>query len=393
MKEELQMVTEVRPFGVRCNIQCHYCYQNSVREAGESVPAYSLDLIKSGVERLGKPFALFGGEPLLMPFADLEDLLSWGFERFGRNSIQTNATLIADRHIEVFKRYNVSVGISIDGPGELNGLRSAGSPKRTSAATEKTTSAIRSLCQSGLVPSLIVTLHRLNATQDKLPMMNEWFRSLDGLGIRTTRLHILESDSMEVRLKYALTEEENLRAFLNFHDLETSLEGLSFDVFADIKKLLLAQDDKVACVWRACDPLSTPAVQGIDGNGQRTNCGRTNKEGVAYVKADSIGFERYVALFHTPQASGGCNNCRFFMMCRGQCPGTAIRGDWRLRSEYCDVWYGLFEHFEAIAVQDGETPISQRKDRIALEKALLSEWLAGRNPTLPQLLIMTPSRS
>jgi uncharacterized protein len=190
------------------------------------VPAYSLDLIKSGVERLGKPFALFGGEPLLMPFADLEDLLSWGFERFGRNSIQTSATLIAARHIEVFKRYNVSVGISIDGPGELNGLRSAGSPERTSAATEKTTSAIRSLCQSGLVPSLIVTLHRLNATQDKLPMMNEWFRSLDGLGIRTTRLHILESDSMEVRLKYALTAEENLRAFLNFHDLETSLEGI-----------------------------------------------------------------------------------------------------------------------------------------------------------------------
>jgi len=59
---------------------------------------------------------------------------------------------------------------------------------------------------------------------------------------------------MEVRLKYALTAEENLRAFRNFHDLETSLEGLSFDVFADIKKLLLAQDDKVACVWRACDP-------------------------------------------------------------------------------------------------------------------------------------------
>src|ERR1035441_5466691 len=129
MREELPMVTEVRPFGVRCNMRCHYCYQNSVREAGESVPAYSLDLIKSGVERLGKPFALFGGEPLLMPFADLEDLLAWGFEKFGRNSIQTNATLIGDRHIEVFKRYNVSVGISIDGPGELNGLRSAGAPE------------------------------------------------------------------------------------------------------------------------------------------------------------------------------------------------------------------------------------------------------------------------
>jgi len=54
------MVTEVRPFGVRCNLRCHYCYQNPQREGGETEPAYSPDLIKSGVERLGKHFALFG---------------------------------------------------------------------------------------------------------------------------------------------------------------------------------------------------------------------------------------------------------------------------------------------------------------------------------------------
>jgi len=131
------MATEVRPFGVRCNIRCHYCYQEPEREHGIRVGTYSLESIKLEVERLGHHFVLFGGEPLLMPFADLEDLVAWGYEKFGRSSIQTNATLLQNRHIELFRRYNVAVGISIDGPGDLNGLRWAGDPDRTRAATEK----------------------------------------------------------------------------------------------------------------------------------------------------------------------------------------------------------------------------------------------------------------
>ena len=64
--------------------------------------------------------------------------------------------------------------------------------------------------------------------------------------------------------------------------------------------MLLGQDQSTTCVWNACDPYTTRAVQGIEGHGQRSNCGRTNKDGIDFVKADREGFERYLALYPRP---------------------------------------------------------------------------------------------
>ena len=107
----------------------------------------------------------------------------WGFERFGHNGVQTNGSLISDAHLELFKRYRVQVGISIDGPGALNDTRWAGTLARTREATARTEAAIERLCREGMPPSLIVTLHRGNATGAMLPVLHDWFRHLERLGV------------------------------------------------------------------------------------------------------------------------------------------------------------------------------------------------------------------
>jgi uncharacterized protein len=114
---------EVRPFAVRCNMGCQYCDQNPERDAGNELAEYDLDQILAAIEAEDERFCLFGGEPLLMPEADLERLWAFGAERFGYNSVQTNGTLVNDRHVSLFKEYGVQVGISIDGPDELNDVR------------------------------------------------------------------------------------------------------------------------------------------------------------------------------------------------------------------------------------------------------------------------------
>jgi uncharacterized protein len=81
---------------------------------------------------LGSDFSVFGGEPLLAPISHLREVFDYGLAKFGKNGIQTNGSLITDEHIALFLKYNVHVGISIDGPGALNSVRCA------NTLTEKT---------------------------------------------------------------------------------------------------------------------------------------------------------------------------------------------------------------------------------------------------------------
>jgi uncharacterized protein len=195
-------------------------------------------------------------------------------------------------------------------------------------------------------------------------------------------LHILQVDYSPIQNKYALSLIENIQALLSFAELEQELTTLTLDVFRDVENLLLATDNEATCVWRACDPYTTSAVRGVEGKGQRSNCGRTNKDGIDFVKADSAGYERYLALYHTPQEYGGCQGCRFFVMCKGQCPGTAIAGDWRNRTEHCSVWKQLFEYLEQRLLVQGKTPISLDANLHYLEENMLDDWQHGLNPSL-----------
>jgi uncharacterized protein len=371
------MAVELRPLGVQCNIQCQYCYQNPQRDAHNLTRSYDIELMKTAIKAKGGPFALFGGEPLLVPVRDLERLWSWGLEQFGSNAIQTNGTLVNDEHIRMFKAYKVGIGISLDGPGELNDARWHGTLERTREATAKTESTVDRLCREGLQPSLIVTLHRVNAAPQRLPVLYSWFRDLERIGVRAVRLHLLESEDEAIRAKYALTVKENLDVLLGLAALQRDLKQLTFDLFADMRRMLLGRDNGTGCVWNACDPYTTQAVQGVEGHGQSSNCGRTNKDGIDFIKGNKPGYERYLALYATPQEAGGCRDCRFFLMCKGQCPGTAIDGDWRNRTEHCEVWMGLYEQFEAELVAEGRKPLSLTAERKRIEQSLLERWSRG----------------
>lgn len=381
------MAVTLQPLGVKCNIQCRYCYENPERAAGSPHKLYDLEKMKAAIEKEGGgPFNLFGGEPLLLPEQHLEELWSWGFEKYGSSNIQSNGTLINDAHVVMFKKYNVKVGISVDGPAELNDARWAGNLRRTRESTSKTHAAIERLCQERIPPGLIVTLHRRNATTDKLPLMCDWFRRLDGCGVTSVRLHVMGVDDELVGREYALSTVENLEALLTFLNLEAELPRLRFDLFEEMRNILLGDDDVSSCVWHACDPYTTGAVRGIDGQGQRHNCGQVIKDGVNYVKSDTAGFERYVALYHTPQDYGGCQGCRFFLMCKGECPGTALGGDWRNRSEHCGVWKGLYQRLEEEIIGAGGAPLSLSPSRQHIEAACLESWLRGRNSTIAEIL-------
>lgn len=190
------MVVAVLPVGVRCNLQCGYCYEDPQRDAGNAGDGYDIASIKASVMReAGGPFLLFGGEPLLLRKEALRDLWAWGLDQYGSNVLQTNGSLIDDDHIEMFHRYKVRVGISVDGPEELNDARWHGTLEKTRAATRRTQQAIARLSTEGIPVSLIVILHRLNATANTIPRLTAWFGELAAKGVRRIGLHLLEVES------------------------------------------------------------------------------------------------------------------------------------------------------------------------------------------------------
>lgn len=346
------MSIEYLPVDVACNIRCKYCYENPMRDAGNISTSADWQKAKSVLKDIGYRFSLHGGEPLLAPVEHLKEVFQFGLESFGSNSIQTNGILITNEIAEIFKKYRVGVGISVDGPGDLNDYRCG------IGDTKKTHDGIHVLLAHNIVPSLIVTVHKLNGLPSVRQRMFDWFGELEFLGIHHINLHTLEVEKGLNNL--ALSEDENIEFFLDVYSW-SKRHRINFSPFTDVQKLFTNTDtESVMCVWNGCDPLSTPAVNGVSRNGTRSNCGRTNKEGINWVKADETTRERSYILKHTPQEVGGCKDCTYFDYCQGNCPGEAIDGDWRNRSIHCRTYYAIME---AIEKDVGRVPRKNQPNR------------------------------
>ena len=120
----------------RCNLNCEYCYfyrspdqgwlRQPVRMSWETIDAVIARLAELR-EHQQRPLAvvLHGGEPLLLGKSRLDRLLKGLRSELGQEStiaLQTNGTLVNDELIELFSETRTVVGVSIDGPSDVNDI-------------------------------------------------------------------------------------------------------------------------------------------------------------------------------------------------------------------------------------------------------------------------------
>lgn len=130
----LQIIVKVSE---RCNLACDYCYffYGGDESYKEHSPIISASTVKATVSYLVQAveelslkevvFILHGGEPLMMKktrFVDLCQQLRDALDPITelRIDLQTNAVLIDDEWIGIFQKYQVGVGVSVDGPKIYN---------------------------------------------------------------------------------------------------------------------------------------------------------------------------------------------------------------------------------------------------------------------------------
>ena len=120
------VVVQPTPF---CNINCSYCYlpQRNVTTvmAQDTIVTLFSKLFSSGWMQPHVTIIWHAGEPLVVPvtfyqtaFEAIENLRPGAIEI--RHSVQTNGMLITPAWCDLFKTWNVGVGVSIDGPKHLH---------------------------------------------------------------------------------------------------------------------------------------------------------------------------------------------------------------------------------------------------------------------------------
>jgi uncharacterized protein len=153
----------------RCNINCTYCYWFRDPEVYNKPPVLTLDAEDQFCARLEQHIRKYeldefllvfhGGEPLLFPkyrFRNLQNKLADIERRTGckiERGLTTNAILIDEEWIGLFKAHDVGVTISLDGPPEINDKQRVDFKGRgTLAATLR---GLDCLHAAGIEPGLI----------------------------------------------------------------------------------------------------------------------------------------------------------------------------------------------------------------------------------------------
>ncbi|GAI17455.1 unnamed protein product, partial [marine sediment metagenome] len=279
------------------------------------------------------------------PKQDVEAIISKACELSEKGcSVQTNATLVDDDHIAMFKKYPVGVGFSLDGPGELSRFRM--SPEQA----DKIMALIHRLIEKeGIRVAVMCVLSKANVrTPELLSRFKTWLLELRQLECggsfnpcANSPQHQVDPEALaDIMLDLAKFQMEN---------------GMSWRPFIDMA--MRVRGEGAVCSFMGCDIFHTVSCTVILSDGSITNCMRTNQGDIILMhpaKYDT----RDEILQEIPQENGGCRGCEFWEPCHGGCPMMAIDDDWRNRTYLCPVRKKLLGFYTSIT-RSLKIPVSQ----------------------------------
>jgi uncharacterized protein len=157
-----------------CNLACDYCYYsqcNGMPKRIDRIDDHVLEKFIIEYMNISKGSVTFiwqGGEPLLAGLDFFKKVVHLQAKHAPNNtiisnSIQTNSTLINKEWAEFFKKYNFLVGVSLDGPEDINDARRVmGSGKGSYKSIMR---GIEHLKEANVDFNILTVLHEKNITR------------------------------------------------------------------------------------------------------------------------------------------------------------------------------------------------------------------------------------
>lgn len=315
---------------LHCTMNCVYCYNTPLRK---ETPPTDLNRIRKAIEALAEsgftgPVILHGGEPLDWPINYLTEIFSAVSSLGLRPAIQTNLLHLRDEHLELFQRYGVHVGVSCDGPGDLNRFRT--DPQNTSQVLAN----LERLRAISMPVSIIIVLSKANAVGPSLEQLKDFVRWCTDQGIYG-RLNPCIHPSPQISLDTA----EVKNAYLELARLVLSMGvEMRWSPFRDIVNALRGKQE-VVCGFRPCFPLGS-AVIVVTPTGDLGVCHKFHEHVILHTL-------RHCSIREEVLAQTDCKGCEYFgWACWGGCPAHARDGDWRNKDRFCPAWKALFRFFQ-----------------------------------------------
>jgi uncharacterized protein len=338
---------------LKCDLNCDYCYehQEGLLESDKSNVETDIELMKESIEKHHERFGnrdgitIHGGEPLLLPIDELEELIRFSNEILDKNDlgkkvgIQTNGNLITDEHVELFKKHDVGVGISLDGFGDLNDLRGYPDVERTKEYTNRLEDTLKKLVDAGVRPGFISVLHQGNVgTDEKLDKFLNFLRRLEEeFDITGGRLNLafIDGDTPEIEL----SRERAAIVYERLAEYVLSSPRRRYNPFREFADNLMGYG-LGCCTQTKCEPFKTPAGRVVLPDGDLSTCVKQVDEGGNPIPFDDNSFTGR----HELLLQKDCQGCRFFKVCYGGCPGRARDNDYMRKDHYCKATFKTYAY-------------------------------------------------
>lgn len=322
----------------QCNFECIHCFYGSASckpkmlAFNEEYCTFFESYIKDGL----KWVCFTGGEPLLNP--QFIDFINHASKYDVNISVMTNGSLINNEMVELFKKNNVSVQVSLDGTEEVY------EKIRKNASYRKTIEGIKKLTEGGVITDISFVPSRIT-----IPDFDNVLKIIKEMNINLLHMPFLE--------KYGRAEENYDILEIRDDELISFLEKIIEDYYLgkfgnikvgfieNIKNQLLFPQIKESC--KACQELAL----GIDYSNSVYPCSELimdeYKIGNIGDSLDTIrsNFRKMICNLSNVSVNNveKCKNCTFKMLCGGGCRVQAIlSGGLFTEDKNCEVMKQLY---------------------------------------------------
>jgi uncharacterized protein len=351
-----------------CNLRCTYCYY--INDATE-LPGLRMSwpILRTFLDKyadycrrhsLRGRIVFHGGEPLLMGRAYMDRALSHrGFvDNALHASVQTNGLLLDDDWLDLLRKHNVAIGISLDGPKEVHDMYRVTAAGRPSY--DQTIWAIQLMQRRGEDVGVLAVINPKADGQEVFQhFVNLGIKRIDFLFPQTNHaLHSIDPMDMEGIKQYLV------RAFLAWFNLDDPT--IRVRLFRELIKRYFAEGLGYAPIgisrWQDLAILETDGtIAQLEelAEADRYDGGKRYNTGFDILNCDIEEVETYMNKFWldigTDELPSLCKSCDMNYICHGGNAGTRFdaMGSFDNPGVHCASLYALAKLIERQLLEHG----------------------------------------